>query len=473
MKRRNFLVNSLLGAAGLNLASCTKKSSESSLPAGQPDQFQVPQYKLTKFTVGKGQLNASDKIVLAQIGSGGWGSNLAMETGKLGANAEFKYVCDVDDTRGGRAIAELGKIQGYEPQRVRDMRRVFDDKDVDGVIIATPTHWHALAAIWAMQAGKDVYMEKCITHNVAEGQLLAEAAMKYNRIVQCGLQNRSAEYNMEAADYLKSGQLGKILNATVLGLLNGPVPFEEKADEGTPDHIDWDMWLGPAPKVPYSISRNKSWLSYWDYSAGQSFEDTIHQLDLMRFVMGNPGLPKTVTCGGGRLSLDDKRQVPDVQSVLYDFGNFTVNLLGGDFTPYLYKASPEIRHGDEFPNWLNNGDKIVIYGTEAMMILGRMGGGWQVIGKNGEIIKQMPGRFPLRDNLQNYLDCIRSREIPNANIVQGHLSSSMLHLANISLKLGNKQVEIDQENESIKNNPQGNELTRGQYRTGFELSEVV
>jgi predicted dehydrogenase len=473
MKRRNFLVNSILGALGLNLASCNKKSTESGLLAEHMEHSPVPQYKLNKFTVGTSRMNPSDKIVLALIGAGGWGSNLAMQTANLGANTEFKYICDVDDTRGGRAISELGKRQGYEPQRVRDMRRVFDDPDVDAVIIATPTHWHALAVLWATQAGKDVYIEKCITHNVVEGQLMAQAAMKYNRVIQCGLQNRSAKYNMEAAEFIRSGQLGKILNVNVYGFLNGPVPMNERADEATPDHIDWDMWLGPAPKVPYSVTRNKSWLSYWEYSAGISFEDTIHQLDLMRFVLGDPGVPKTVTSSGGRLSLDDKRQTPDMISVLYNFGDFTVNLMGGDFTPYLYKAPPEIRFGDEFPNWLNNGDKVIIYGTEAMMILARMGGGWQVYGKDGQIIRQMPGRFPLQDNLQNYLDCIRSRQIPNANIVQGHLSSAMLHYANISLKLGNKQLEIDGENESIKNDIKANELARGQYRKGFEIANIV
>jgi predicted dehydrogenase len=473
MKRRSFLVNSLLGAVGINLASCQKSGTEAVSNAGQIENLPIPQYKLNKFTVGNRQLGASDKIVMAQIGAGGWGTNLAIETGKLGANAEFKYICDVDDTRGGRAIQELGKIQGYEPRRVRDMRRVFDDPDVNAVIIATPTHWHALAALWAMQAGKDVYVEKCITHKLEEGQIMAQAAMKYGRIIQCGLQNRSADYTREAAEYIKSGQLGKVLNACVYGLLNGPVQFNEKPDEGTPDHIDWDMWLGPAPKVPYSVSRNKSWLSYWDYCVGVSFEDTIHQLDLMRYALGNPGLPKTVTCSGGRLALEDNRQVPDIQSIVYDYGDFTLNVFSGDFSPYMFKTSPEIRYGDGFPNWINNGTKIIIYGTEAMMMLGRHGGGWQVFGRNGEIIKQMPGRFPILDNLRNYLDCIRSREIPNANIIHGHLSSALVHYANISLRLGNKQLEINQENESIMNNPRANELTRGNYRNGFEFGEAV
>lgn len=469
MKRRNFLSSSVLGAIGIGFASCGRQSRESLSDHIQSEDIPVPQYKLNEFSIRKGGTDPTDKIVLALIGAGSWGSNLALQTGRLEANTEFKYVCDVDDTRGGRAIAELGKMQGYEPQRVRDMRKVFDDNDVHGVIIATPTHWHALAARWAMEAGKDVYVEKCVTHNVLEGQVLAKSAMENGRVFQCGLQNRSAGYNMKAAEYIKSGGLGKIMNATVYGLLNGPVPLNEREDEGTPDHIDWNMWLGPAPEVPYSVSRNKSWLYYWDYSAGQCFEDTIHQFDLMRFVLGDPGFPLSVTSGGGRLALEDGRQVPDIMSVLYNFGNYSVNILGGDFTPYMYKASTEIRHGDQFPDWSNNGDKIVIYGTEAMMTLGRMGGGWQVTGRNGEIITQMYGRFPLTDNLQNYIDCIRSRELPNANIIQGHLSSSLLHYANISLRLGNKQLVINTENEAVIGNTAANELAGGKYRQGFEL----
>jgi len=473
MKRRKFLINSLLGMAGFQVGACKPESGNVEKLDEQSVSREVPQYKSRKLSAGNPVLGANDRIILAQIGAGGWGTNLALEVGNLKANAEFKYVCDVDDTRGGRAISELGKIQGYEPERVRDMRTVFDDKEVNAVIIATPTHWHTLASLRAMQAGKDVYLEKCITHNVSEGQKLAAAAITYNRVLQCGLQNRNAEYNWKAADYIKSGKLGKIMNVTVNGFLNGPVPLNEKPEEVTPDYIDWNMWLGPAPSVPYSISRNKSWHYYWDHSVGMCMEDAIHQMDLMRFVLGNPGLPRSVCSSGGRYSVEDDRKIPDVLNVVYDYENFTINLHVGEFCQYMLKTSPEIRYSDEFPDWTTNSTKIIIQGTEAMMILGRMGGGWQVFGKDGEKIDQMYGRFPLQANLLNYLDCIRTRQVPNANIIQGHLSATMLHYANMSHRLGNLRLEIDRETEFVKDNREANDLATGWYRDGFELPEIT
>lgn len=473
MKRRKFLISSTVGLAGLNLASCESDKHRTAMEGDMESLYRIPDYRSGKLSGGSSVMNSNDKIILAQIGAGGWGTNLALQVGSLKANAEFKYICDVDDTRGGRAISELGGIQGYEPVRVRDMRKVFDDKEVDAVIIATPTHWHTLAALWAMQSGKDVYLEKCITHNVSEGQKLAAAAIKFKRVFQCGLQNRNASYNWRAAEYIQSGKLGRIINVSVNGFLQGPVPFNEKNDGSVPDYIDWNMWLGPAPEVPYSVSRNKSWLYYWDYSAGMCMEDTIHQMDLTRFVLGNPGLPKSVSSTGGRYSINDQREIPDILNTIFEFDDFSMNLQIGEFNRYLIKTSTEIRLSDEFPDWTTNGTKVIIYGTEAMMILGRMGGGWQVVGNDGKIIDQLPGRFPLQDNLRNYLDCIRSRNVPNANIVQGHLSSAMIHYANMSHRLGNRQIEIDPESEFITNIPEAVSLEQGNYREGFRLPDIA
>jgi hypothetical protein len=269
MKRRNFLGLAATGAAGLTLTSGCKipGNNTSSEGAGAAAVNEVPEYRKslkTTFTSVKGKA-AGDRVILALIGAGSWGTNLILEAAKSGENILIKYVCDVDDTRGGYAIAELEKIQGFRPVAVRDMRKVYDDKEVDGVFIETPEHWHALAAIWACQAGKDVYVEKTISHSIFEGQQMIKAAMKYERIIQCGTQNRSADYALTAREYIKSGELGDIVSVHVRELLEGPVPFNEKNDTEAPDTIDWDLWLGPAPKVPYSISRNKSWIYYWDY----------------------------------------------------------------------------------------------------------------------------------------------------------------------------------------------------------------
>ena len=212
MKRRKFLENVTLGAAGLGLASSCKgglKGSEGT--AGAIGNPQTPVYRTqikSSFSAANSR-SASDKVILALIGAGNWGTGLALTVSDLDKNVVIKYICDVDDTRGGRVTAEIEKKQGFAPVQVRDMRKVFDDKEVDGVIIATPQHWHGLASIWAMQAEKDVYVEKCVSFTINEGQKMIEAAMKYERVLQCGTQNRSAEYNFNARDYVKSGALGR------------------------------------------------------------------------------------------------------------------------------------------------------------------------------------------------------------------------------------------------------------------------
>jgi predicted dehydrogenase len=354
------------------------------------------------------------------------------------------------------------------------MRKVFDDKDVDGVIIATPHHWHGLASIWAMQAGKDAYVEKCVSFNIREGQKMIEAAMKYERILQCGTQNRSAAYNLLAREYIKSGELGRIVAVNVMELDTGPVPFRKKEDMDPPDTIDWDMWLGPAPKVPYSVSRNKSWHYYWDYSGGNELGlGAIHQMDLLRFVLGEPDHPVSVYCTGGRYLFDDQRDIPDYQMTTFDFGKFVVSLQTGAFTPYMSKASEEIRNGDLFPEWKLNCDKIVIYGTKRVMYLGRMGGGWQVFEKDGKIAAQEYGRFPLGDHLANYVDCIRTRQQPNAPITEGHRSAVLVHLANLSYRAGKSQLHFSPEYEIITNNSEAQSIADGYYRKGYELPEKV
>jgi len=264
MKRRQFFTNLPISVAGFSLASScsTSQDDRSGLKKTlEEPKFseEVPAYRnniKTAFSKD-GQKSANDKVILALIGAGGWGTTLILNIVEINKNVQIKYVCDVDDTRGGRAIKELEKMQSLQPKRVRDMRTVFDDPEVDGVIIATPQHWHGLATILACQAGKDVYVEKCVSFNIREGQKMIEAAMKYERIVQCGTQNRSSSYALNARDYIKNGKLGKVVAVNVYGLLNGPVPFNEKEEERAPDTIDWNMWLGPAPEAPYSVSRNK------------------------------------------------------------------------------------------------------------------------------------------------------------------------------------------------------------------------
>ena len=478
MKRRHFFGSLSVGVVGVGLVGSCTNSGDGSKTEIQNSGIEnkPPSYrKKVKPSFKTGAKKATtDKVVLALIGAGNWGTNLILTVTAINKNVEVKYICDVDDTRGGRAIAELEKRQGFRPVRVRDMQKVFDDKDVDAVIIATPQHWHALATIRACQAGKDVYIEKSVTYNIREGQKMIEAAMKYERIVQCGTQNRSADFAASAREYIKSGKLGKIVAVNVSGLLPGPVPFNEKENTETPDTIDWDMWLGPAPKVPYNMSRNKSNLYYWDYSGGNALgNDAIHQMDLMRFVLGDPGFPTSVYCAGGRFAFDDTREMPDYQMVTYDYGNFVLTLQAGDNTPFMSKTSTEIRHGDDFPEWSQNSTKIEILGTKQKMIVGRMGGGWQVFEKDNLIVAQETGKFPLEKHMANFIDCVRTRQQPNAGIIEGHKSTVLIHLANLSYRAGKKQLLFSPELETITNNKTAQDLAVGTYRKGYEIPNIV
>jgi predicted dehydrogenase len=478
MKRRKFFKLSSAGAAIIALpSSCNSFSSDNNnqeTAITAPNE--VPDYRKTiksSFSTDKSK-PSSDKVILALIGAGGWGTNLILEAVNAGENIMIKYVCDVDDTRGGRAISEIEKIQGFKPISVRDMRTVYDDKEVDGVFIETPEHWHALAAIWACQAGKDVYVEKTISHSIYEGQQMIKAAMKYERIIQCGTQNRSADYGLTARDYINSGEMGDIVAVHVKELLDGPVPFNEKENTDTPETIDWDMWLGPAPKVPYNLSRNKSWTNYWDYSGGMvTSGGSIHQLDLARLILDNPDFPKSAYCAGGRYFFDDKRDIPDYQMTTFDYGNFVMTLQTGGCTPYMKKSGPDIRFGDKYPDWMQNATRIDILGTKQMMYVGRMGGGWQVFDKDEKIVAQDKGIFPLKAHILNYIDCIRTRKQPNGNIVEGHRSAVMIHLANLSYRAGNKQLLFSPEYEAIVNDNKAVALDQLTYRKGFEIPKEV
>jgi predicted dehydrogenase len=417
--------------------------------------------------------NANNKVVLALIGAGGRGAQNILSFMNCCKDVEVKYVCEVDEERGGRVIDELGKLQKYKPHRANDMRRVFEDKDVDAVVICTPEHWHALATIWACQAGKDVYVEKNISMNIPEGRKMIEAAEKYNRVVQCGFQNRSGQYNMSARDYIQSGKLGKIALVKAYCMLPGNKPWLYKEDTEIPAGLDWDQWLGPAPEVPYNVSRHKGYNEFWAYSCGLPLADCCHVIDLARMVMGDPDDPKSIFCAGGRVLYDDNRDIPDNQTITYDFGEFPMTVEASIYGEYMSKAPPEIRYGNLFPNWPFNSDRMDIYGTEGMMYLGRHGAGWQVLGPDAKVLAQEFGYFPDEVHQQDFINCIRTRKTPNSNLEQANKSANLVHLANLSYRVGKKQLYYDGANERVTNCDEANEISKGYHRKGYEIPEIV
>lgn len=413
---------------------------------------------------------ANDKVVLALIGAGGRGTQLIISMQQCMPGVEVKYVCDVDEARGGNAVQELSRLQGYKPVKVADMRTVFGDKDVDAVVIATPEHWHALAMIRACEAGKDVYVEKNVCLSFDEGRKIIKAAALNNRVVQCGTQNRSADYAYEAKEYIASGKLGKIVTVKAYCMLPGTRKWILKPDASIPSGLDWDQWLGPAEKVPYNVSRHKAWSDWWAYSGGGAMSgDASHVIDLARLVLGDPKLPSQVFCAGGRVIFNDERDIPDNQTVVFDMGEYPLTLESSQYGDYLKKTPQEVRFSDRFPEWRTNSTRIEIYGTDGLMFLGRHGGGWQVFGKNWELLAEKTGFFPDEAHHKNFIECIRSRKTTNAPIQEGVMSANMINLANLSYRSGKKLIEIDSQTEAIIGNDEAVRLDKRTYRDGYQL----
>ena len=320
---------------------------------------------------------ANEKIVLGIIGVGGRGPNLARGFNERD-DCTIGAIADVKASLLESRAAEIAKNQnGQMPAVHEDFRKILDNKSIDAVVIATPDHWHALATIWACQAGKDVYVEKPPTHNCWEGQKMIEAARKYDRIVQCGFQNRSAPYNLAAKQYIDDGKLGDI---HLCRIYNQKPPWGNcpvVVDSQTPAGLNWDMWNGPASEHPYNKSLHKCWHHQWHYSGGDMANDASHQIDLARWLLGVK-YPKTVYSTGGRFAEQSAAETPDTQIAVFDFEKLLISFELTLFAPYILKTDSGVRDNDMFPYWMQNATRIEIYGTEGMMVVGRHGGGWQV-----------------------------------------------------------------------------------------------
>ncbi|MDR1497440.1 MAG: Gfo/Idh/MocA family oxidoreductase [Puniceicoccales bacterium] len=455
MNRRTFVQNSALLGAGLTLAR--------------------PIYG------AKSVIGANDKITLALVGCGSRGLGTIINCCKINKNVVVKTVCDVNKTKLAGAARSIERNFKYRPGTTTEMRSIFDDKEVDAVWVATPEHWHVLASIWALQAGKDVYVEKNPSINIFEGRKLVEAAKKYKRIVQVGFQNRSAPYAFTARDYVASGKLGKIVTVKCYNLLGGG---RVKATETgkAPAWIGedgWDLWLGPAPKREFSPSiveeRGRGgWGNYWAYSGGGLGDDASHVMDLARLVIGDPNHPQSVYCWGGNEIFGGKRETPEFQSIVYDFGTFSLSCDNAYATNYMTKTPGDVRSNKEkFPTWRNNATRTEIYGTKGLMYLGRHGGGWQVLGSGNKIVAQDGGVMPDREHQLNFIESLRTRKTPNGEVEQCHRSACLVHLGNIAYRTGNKHLLFDGAKEKFLNSDAANVLARGTYRKGFEVPEKV
>jgi predicted dehydrogenase len=417
---------------------------------------------------------ASQKVNLAIIGVRGRGLHL-MRGFAAREDCNIAYLCDVDQSVVAAPANELSAMGKPAPKVIQDFRQALDDKSLDAVVIATPDHWHALGTIWACQAGKDVYVEKPISQSPWEGRQMVEAARKYSRIVQVGTQNRSAPYVLEAKRYIDSGKLGSI---HLVKVFNQKLQenFAELSETEPPSHIDWDMWQGPASRSGYSENIHNRWNAFWKYSGGDIANDAVHQLDLARWMTGVE-YPTSVFSIGGRYCQAGASEMPCTQVAVYEFPKLLIVLELTLYTPYMIKSDEILRNSDMFPHWPQNTERIEIYGSEGLMVLGRMGAGWQVFHRqhNRQVVvaAQAHGRLPDKEHFQNFVDSIRSRQTPNADILEGHRSTLLSHTANISYRLGGQKLMFDAKTESFPGNPDANRLIKREYRAPWVVPEHV
>ena len=416
-------------------------------------------------------LGANDRMRFALIGCGGRGTIVTNNMMQMGG--ELVGLCDLNPAEIDKAASEIAHLQEKKPRFYDRMEKVYDEKDIDAVIVATPDHWHAAASVLACQAGKDVYVEKPHAHNIRESEQLIRAAEKHGRIVQVGTQSRSCPYNFAAVDYINSGKLGKIHLVKVYNLKDGK-PFNLKEAGELPRDFDWNEWLGAAPSRPWHNHIYKSgWHHFWDYSGGDLLNDASHQIDLACMLMGEPGLPLSVTSAGGRIAhRGDDSEVPDLLETVYEYPDFIMTLEHSNYPKFMRKTDHSIRRNDELPYWTHNATRIELYGSEMMMTVGRHGGGWVVTRLGGRAVETTYGRPGDQPHCTNFIESIKSRKQPNASLDKLNPSIGLLHLANIAHRVGNKKLWWDYASNGFKGDPQADALLGREYRKGFEFPKV-
>jgi predicted dehydrogenase len=376
-------------------------------------------------------------------------------------NVEITHVIDPDENL-YPDIVKLAASQDTPPKTETDVRKVIEDKSVTALVVAAPDHWHALATVWACQAGKHVYCEKPVSHNLVEGRRMVQAARKHKVVVQVGTQRRSQTSVAAAREYLQAGKLGKV--AFARAWIAGSRPNIGKAqEEPVPKGVDYSLWLGPAAEGPFTKNRfHYNWHWFWDLGTGEIGNNGIHGMDVARYVLGVDA-PTRVRCAGGKYDYDDDQQTPDTQLATFDFPAGPGGATGCTLV-WEHRIWEKKGQGPEGQSY-----GISIHGDKGTMLFD--GDAWKVRGGDGA--SEKPGPDMVAAHIRNFLDCVRgvSGKMPNADIEEGHNSTRLCHLGNIAYRVG-RTIQFDAANERIKNDPEANKYLGREYRKGFELPAV-
>jgi predicted dehydrogenase len=404
-------------------------------------------------------LGANDRIRLGVIGVGGQGRHDLMTFWKHDPRIEVPIICDVDDAMIAAATNMFKDRK--RPETVKDFRRVLDRKDIDAVLIATPDHWHALQTIHACQAGKDIYCEKPLANSIGEGKAMVDAARHTNRIVQMGTQWRMSRHHAEAVEFVQSGKLGKIRLVRCWCALDWFKNVGNPQDEAAPPPgVDYDLWLGPAPKRPFNRGRfHFSFRWFWDYAGGLMTDWGVHLLNIALWGM-NVDFPKRVASVGGKYAFDDIAETPDTQNTLYDFGDFGL----------VWEHQAGTGHGAE-----KREHGCAFYGTNGTLIVDA--DSWEVAPEKGKGLEPITKKREDDPELcrvklvGDFLNCCRTRKRPAEDLELGHHVTTVAHLGNLALRTG-RSIEYDAANMRVIGNDKANEMITPHYRAPWTLPKL-
>jgi predicted dehydrogenase len=429
---------------------------------------------------------ANNRLNIALIGCGGRGRTVGRRVAAV-EGVEYVGMCDVYDKQAN----EANELFGGKAKIYKDFRHVLENKDIDAVHIATPDHWHAIPTVMACQAGKHVYVEKPYSHNVVEGRAMVNASKESKAVFLTGTQHRSAPHFAACAEIIRSGKLSNVNFVKVWNFVNlAPNGIGTQPDSDPPEGLDWDFYLGPAPKVPFNRLRFlRTYRSFWDYSGGWITDFGIHRFDSVHQIMG-VDRPTSVSATGGRFTVGGMSQHPDVLQVTYEYPGFvlsyeSLNMNGfgamGRLTPgmNLYSARGEI----DRPNGM------AFYGTNGILVADRLG--YEIIGEaesrrtpfraeggdNGKSRGPKLDRFHMNEDepttlhAQHFVRCIRDGEKPRADALTGHRSSLIAHLGNVSFKAGRK-LKWDSEKEECTGDPEASKLLGREARKPWDMISI-
>lgn len=399
---------------------------------------------------------ANDRMRVAVIGINGRGRD-HIKGFMSQDNVEVATLCDVDNVvlqAGAKAFEEK---YSKKVQTEQDLRKVYEDKSIDAVSIATPNHWHALAAIWACQAGKDVYVEKPACHNLFEGRKLVEAATKYNRIVQHGVQLRSSVAMQEAIKHLRDGLIGKVYMARGTVYKWRP-DIGNQGKSAVPEGLNWDLWQGPAQVRDFSKNYvHYNWHWFWDYGNGDVGNQGIHETDLCMWGL-NVGLPETITSAGGKYLWDDCKETPEVLSTTYNYPK-EGKVIQMEVRPWMTNKEDGVEVGNIF------------YGDKGYMVINGYSDYKTFLGKNRE---PGPARNAGGDHYKNFIEAVRAKDksMLNGPVETAHLAASIAHLGNISYRLG-RTLHFDPTKETFVGDKEANAMLTRKYRAPFIVPDKV